>query len=135
MTTAARVRRSYQQSRSRSTVRALLVARALDAEARTEEFFDRGGGVSAEFGPQDLPATAEPEREALRAAERQLVELEALRDSMREAAFNVALEAQDAVVTRARGLGRRRGGSEFGARAARGGRNRPSAARAAARVP
>jgi site-specific DNA recombinase len=84
-------------------VRALLVARALEAEAQLERFMESAPSIHpADFGPDDLPATAEPEREALRAAELALTDLKALRDSMPEAAFNAALEAQDAVVTRAR---------------------------------
>jgi len=85
-------------------VRALLVARYLDEEVRLEELMETAAPASvvADFGPEDLPATAQPGREAVRAAEQALTDLEALRDSMPEAAFNAALEAQDATVTCAR---------------------------------
>jgi DNA invertase Pin-like site-specific DNA recombinase len=84
-------------------VRALLVARAHNEEAQLEALMDKlPAGDVLEFDHEDLPATAEPEREALRVAEQALVDLEALRNSMPEAAFNAALEGQDAAVTRAR---------------------------------
>jgi site-specific DNA recombinase len=55
-----------------------------------------------EFGPEDLPATAEPERLALEEAEAELAKIEGLRGSLPDAAVDAALETQDRAVQAAR---------------------------------